>query len=170
MKNGITQTSQRYEKGFTLLELMIVIVIMAIAISLAAPSYVNFMENNQLTASTNQFINAVNFARNEAINRQENVRISGSGNGWVVTAIPLSTSATPTLATYNLESNLRIHVDVDGITGVTFSANGLRSLAGNTVPFNLTICDPDAKNTRVVRINAAGTTSVTKGDGGCPDG
>lgn len=169
MKNGIGTVFQRTGKGFTLVELIIVIAILAVAIGIAAPSYVNFIQNNQLTSSTNQFISAVNYARNEAINRQEDVRISGDGNGWVVTAIPVTATPPQTLATYNLVSNLRIIIDVDDINNITFSPNGFRALDGNTIPFNLTICDPDRSNTRIVRVSAAGTTSVTKGAGGCPE-
>jgi type IV fimbrial biogenesis protein FimT len=82
--------------GFTLLELMTTLAIVAILVALAAPSYRDFTSNNQVTAVNNDLIAALNLARSEATRRGTPVTICASrdaaacadatawGQGWIV--------------------------------------------------------------------------------------
>jgi type IV fimbrial biogenesis protein FimT len=67
--------------GFTLLELMVVIAIVGILFSVAAPSLKAFMQGNQLVASTNELLAAFHVARSEAIKLNSKVTICESSDG-----------------------------------------------------------------------------------------
>lgn len=56
-------------RGFTIVELMVVLVIVALLALLAAPSLVEFKRNSELNAATNQLLSSVNAARTEAMRR-----------------------------------------------------------------------------------------------------
>ena len=62
-----------YEMGFTIIELMITLVVLAIIISLAAPSFVSMIQNNRATGATNDLIASFQLARTEAIKRNGTV-------------------------------------------------------------------------------------------------
>lgn len=67
-------------RGFTLLELMIVVVVAAILLAIGVPFFGEFARNNRLTASANDFLSAAQLARTEAIKRQQVVSICASAN------------------------------------------------------------------------------------------
>lgn len=84
--------------GVTLLELMVAISVIAILATIAIPTLQNFIQNNRVTAQTNELVAIINLARNEAIRRNldllgaEDVvlRLDANGDRWagnvVVTA------------------------------------------------------------------------------------
>lgn len=61
--------SQLKAKGFTLIELMVVIAIIAILAAIAAPSFTSQIRNARLKTATEEFNSDLIFARNEAIRR-----------------------------------------------------------------------------------------------------
>jgi prepilin-type N-terminal cleavage/methylation domain-containing protein len=63
-------------KGFTLIELMIVLVIVAIGVVLALPTWRTFIEKRELTSAVERFASFVEFARSEAVKRNEEVRVA----------------------------------------------------------------------------------------------
>ena len=60
------QTPQR---GFTLLELMITVAVLAILLSLGVPSFAETIRNNRVAAQTNELVTALSLARSEASKR-----------------------------------------------------------------------------------------------------
>jgi type IV fimbrial biogenesis protein FimT len=73
-------------RGFTLLELMVTIAIMAIVAGLAAPSFVLTIENNRVQTAANNFFLSVIQARNEAVKRNQPVVLCKSANGTSCTS------------------------------------------------------------------------------------
>ncbi|MQM39534.1 hypothetical protein KBTX_03563 [wastewater metagenome] len=73
-------------RGFTLIELMLTVIVAAILLAIAVPSFRAFIQNNQLTTATNQFVTALNMARSEAVKRGRRVYItaaaSSAGDEW----------------------------------------------------------------------------------------
>jgi len=70
-------------RGFTLIELMIVIAVMAVGSALAYPSFSGVIRSNRVATSTNGVLAAFNLARSEAIrsNRAGGVCPSTTGAG-----------------------------------------------------------------------------------------
>lgn len=73
-------------RGFTLIELMVTIAIVAILGTLAAPSFQSFMRTAQLSSTTNSFVAVVNAARSEGMKRNLHSYITprDGGNQWGV--------------------------------------------------------------------------------------
>lgn len=84
--------------GFTIIELLIVLIVIATLILFAVPAYQSLIRQNRATTQINQLITAVNFARSEAIHRHVVVTLCPSANhqkcggqwrdGWIVFTDP----------------------------------------------------------------------------------
>jgi len=57
-------------RGFTLIELMVTLVLLAVMLTLAAPSFLTFQRNAELTSTANSFVGSLSAARAEAMKRQ----------------------------------------------------------------------------------------------------
>lgn len=68
-----TRTGQ--SKGFTLLEALVVVAILGILVSLAAPSLAGLRERHQLQAQAEGFLDSLILARSEALRRQQRVTL-----------------------------------------------------------------------------------------------
>jgi len=60
------------QRGFTLIELIVVIALIAIMMGLAAPSFVRFQRSSELTSATNSLVGSMAAARAEAMKRNRN--------------------------------------------------------------------------------------------------
>lgn len=75
----------RQWRGFTLIEVMIVVAVLGLLLALAVPSFTEMGNRNKLTSSANDLIIAFLSARSEAVKRECEVQIvrTGSwGDGW----------------------------------------------------------------------------------------
>lgn len=79
----------RTQEGFTLIELMMVIVITGVLMTIALPSFSDLIQSNRVTSQANDFITALSSARAEAIRRGAPVCIKRLGttekdwsSGW----------------------------------------------------------------------------------------
>ncbi len=84
--------------GFTLVELVIVMVVAAVVLAIGAPQFTEFRRNNRLSGASNDLLAALQQGRTEAIKRQRQVAVcatadpraaqpvcaDGSFNGWIV--------------------------------------------------------------------------------------
>jgi type IV fimbrial biogenesis protein FimT len=74
--------------GFTLIELMVTIALIAILMAVAVPSFVTYQRNSELTSFTNTLLAGINAARGEAIKRGRNAMVipidADWNKGWVV--------------------------------------------------------------------------------------
>jgi len=91
---------QHGSDGFTLVEMMIVLVVLAVAISVGTPLMRDMLHRNKLRAESTRFLGALNLARSEAVMRNLPVSICPSSmavtgtpecagiyaNGWIVFA------------------------------------------------------------------------------------
>ena len=93
MQGAIIVTISR-QRGFTLLELMITLAVLAILISTAIPAMRTTIQNNRMSGISNEFVTALQLARSEAIKRSAPVSVCASSDqasctgdwedGWIV--------------------------------------------------------------------------------------
>jgi type IV fimbrial biogenesis protein FimT len=72
---------KRRTAGFTLMELMLTITVLAVLLGIAVPSFRETMERNRLIGANNDFVSALNYARSEALKRSNPVSLCSSTNG-----------------------------------------------------------------------------------------
>jgi type IV fimbrial biogenesis protein FimT len=69
------------DKGFSLIELLVVMAIMAILLAVSLPSFQQAIESNMTNSQAKLFLTTLSLARSEAIKRGGNVGICASSNG-----------------------------------------------------------------------------------------
>jgi prepilin-type N-terminal cleavage/methylation domain-containing protein len=117
----LTMTKQKRNGGFTLLEVLLVIVVASILLTIAAPSFANFIKKQQVEAAATQLQSAVALARSAAIQQRKPVFIKpivggDFSNGWLVTTKDTDTyaSCTECLTVHQLDDT---SVYSSGMTG-----------------------------------------------------
>ena len=82
---------QRQDRGFSLLELLVVITIIAILVALAVPNYRTWVANTKVRTAAESIQNGLRTARNEAAQRGVNVRFeltTSTDSTWRICSMP----------------------------------------------------------------------------------
>jgi len=80
MRNDRLATRFR-ARGFTLFEMIVTIVIVAVLAAIALPNFGSSLRNNRMTTETNDLLTAFNLARTEAVTRAAPVSVCASSDG-----------------------------------------------------------------------------------------
>lgn len=173
--------------GFSLIEVMVTVAVLAILLSIAIPSFADMMHNNQAAALTNNFVTGLNTARSEASKRGIRVTAcaanaaqsacAGSSSewnqGWLVFTDAAGTAGTIDAGANGdiviqrsprLPSQLNVTTDV---AFATFGADGTRinsppSGAAFEMQFDLQHTACSGSNLRQVKINRIGRVTMSK--------
>jgi len=76
---------RKAHSGFTLLELMVSIGVLAILLAIGVPTFQNVIRNNRIAGSTNELVTALTYARSEAMKRGDPVTVCASSDEAVCT-------------------------------------------------------------------------------------
>ena len=168
---------QREQRGFTIVEILIGLLIGGILLTLAVPSFRDYLDNNRAITISNSFIAAIHLARSEAIKRGDFVSVcpasdssftscGGAGqwqNGWIIFSDNNNDGVID-----NVNDRIKVHDPlsdqasvVTAVPVVTFSSQGL-AVEGNNGNFALEVTGCTGTNARSVSISSTGRVSTTK--------
>ncbi|WOX06688.1 GspH/FimT family pseudopilin [Microbulbifer pacificus] len=160
----------RREAGFTLIELMIVVTILAIVMAIGIPSFTTMIKNNRLTAAVNDLAGALHFARAEAVRRGRSVQVQALNNDianglrvWFDTNSNSSFNDGEEMRVVRLAGTSGITATA-GVTNLnmTYSARGSVSGAGNEL--KITLCDDrSGSHGKELRLLASGMLRTSSG-------
>lgn len=134
----------RRHAGFTIVELMVTVSVIAVLIAIAAPPMRSFIENARIRATSESLQNGLALARAESVRQNRNVEFAILASGWEV-RIP--GAATPLHAASGKEGygSLDLTVAPAGADRITFNAFG-RTVANANGSAPVTSFDIEAEN------------------------
>lgn len=186
MKNR-TRTTHARSRGFTLIEMMVVVTIVALIAAIGLPALGGFIANNRLVTQTNDVLAAIQTARSEAtrLNTAVSFCRAGSANAtacaggaagdnwafWLVIAPGLNNPVLKRGAINGAGINLRTSGNVPN-NSITFRADSLARQGGgvNLMNAQLRVCSTDdslTNNARLIEIRFGGRVLVTPAAAGC---
>jgi type IV fimbrial biogenesis protein FimT len=174
------------QKGFTLVELLITMVVVSILLATAIPSFMQFIKNNRVIGQANSLVVSTHMARNEAVKRgtgttmcaanatmdgcsTDNVWPAGWSAGWIVFSDLDRDGVIDSGTGACLETEDCLLIAVDGPKKSTLTAASLdirfvpTGLTSNG-PLILTLKADDCvhKQKRSITITRQGHTTVTE--------
>lgn len=131
--------AMRYQWGFTLIELIVTVMVVAVLTTIAVPSFRRLTLSNRLTTSANSVVDALNVARMAAVKRNTSVQfcsnsstangsdtlgtLCGTDGGAVYAVIGGTTDPKPVqVSNMGLEGGIKLNGDLKAIR---FTGQGL---------------------------------------------
>lgn len=156
--NHMPNSDRSHQQGFTLVELMVVVALVAILATIATPSWNRMIVSNRIRAAVNDWTLSAQFARSEALRRNESVTLCPSNNGtgctssdyetgWIVIASNNTSAGTRVLQDTLPKERLTMVQAIRRV--VTFLPNGL--LVGNFTGAHITVRDLPASDISLTR-------------------
>lgn len=137
-------------KGFSLVEMMVVIAVMGILAAIATPAFRDMIQNQRVRNAAAELHSSLALARSEALKRNTSVTVSAIdgnwSNGWQI--------ANPALSDALIESRPAIpEITVSGPASVTYRSSGRTQAASD---FTIT----SGSHTRCLNIDLSGRPSI----------
>lgn len=143
--------------GFTLIELMVTVAVLAIIVGIAAPNISNQLANQRVKSTTATLANALKEAKVESILRRQNITVI-----YTSTSIPKTIklqAGSDDISTYNLsdKSTVTQTITPSTVTSIVFQPN--KKIANNaTIVY--TVCDSGSNSETPKQISLTNIANV----------
>lgn len=154
-----TIRSNRRNQGFTLVEAMITVIVLAILATIGVPSYTTLTRNHRMTSQANDLLMMARRARSEAVKDKEEVNlvVDTVGTGWRARVIRVGETEPLRIVDHSSSS---VTLTCNPCTAI-FTSYG--TVDGTGLPFTWRLvhnpCD-DARQAREITIFRSGQTSI----------
>lgn len=176
-------------QGFTLIELMVTLVVTAIVLMLALPSFQRLLQSNRADAIGSEFATALNYARMEALKQARRVTICASndgaacagdwGDGYIVFVDSAATDTAlpdPSLGAIRKwgrsSEGVTVNAKFDGATDTNYirftSLGGFARPTGGETRVEVDVVVTNCSGINVPRITVGLTGMVSSIDRACP--
>ena len=143
------------QTGFTLIEVMVAVVILAILLSSAIPSFRSMIKNSQVRNAADSIVNGLQKARAEAESRNTNVAFTlGTGSSWTVAVVSPASAVGSSTTNDGSASDITVSVQPGNTTTVTFNnLGGVQTTNANgTLPLTQIDFAPPVGGTQNMRV------------------
>jgi type IV fimbrial biogenesis protein FimT len=135
---NVNRRATPQQSGFTIIELMIVLLVMAVIMGLAVPSMRSFMLNQRVRNASYDLTSSLILARSEATKRNQDVVITRIGsdwkNGWTITTA--GASGDDTIMKHDAISDIAITAST---ASITYRHTGRLTAGSGTPTFELNV-------------------------------
>jgi type IV fimbrial biogenesis protein FimT len=172
-----------HQEGFSLVELLLVVLITAIGLGLAVPAFNGLIANQRMAGAVNDLVTALHAARSEALTRQRTVVLCAAAgaaldpdagacsqgasfaDGWIVFTDGDPGGAAADGAPNGDDRILQVHGPLDGFGGLVTAAPGgdLAYVAFSSVGNVIDVTGPGTRVTDVQFCDARGDADTGSG-------
>lgn len=147
----------RFKSGFTLIELMVTIAVLAIVATISAPSFSNMITHQNLKKSTNELIGVLNQARSKSVLERRSIEVE------------LKEKEEKEEKTQLIDTDIKMHwmpqgsiYLEDSSTAIHYGLNGgINNATGDTI---ITLCSQSKGKSQIINISRMGNIQqVTEG-------
>lgn len=176
------------ESGFTLIEVIVALAVLAILLVIAVPAFRTMTTSNKLTTNANEVLMVLRSARSEAVKR--NRQVSFCQHTGVTTSLDNACNAAATTSWTSwssvaaetdgtaVELNARALDDSNSVAivsaqRITFSGTGIGSVPGATTPYTGLVAELNStslsgENRRCIYMVGGSSMRVEAVSGACP--
>jgi type IV fimbrial biogenesis protein FimT len=153
------------ETGYTVVELLVAVAIVAIAMTVAVPSFIDFQRSASLSSSASNLVAVLNNARSEAMARGISTRVQPAGTGWgsgVVSFVDVDGSGNPSTQNITLATQPAFpdFVTITGVAAIKFEPSGFAPSLWGTLTLERNDLVESARPQQSRRLDVARTGRV----------